>query len=155
MLIERASIITSADVDSEREYSLLTGHSLSASTTITWYIDSGASSHMTGAREMFSELSQRETDVEVVLRDDSAVRAVGRGTITFQRESMSPMVLRDVLYVPGMKKNLVSISMIEDRGLGVSFLDGHVHVFPNTTRPSTSFYIGVICEKPYRLLFQP
>ena len=46
---ERASIITSADVDSEREYSLLTGHSLSASTTSTWYIDSGASSHMTGA----------------------------------------------------------------------------------------------------------
>ena len=54
---ERASIMTSADVDSEREYSLLTGHSLSAFTTNTWYIDSGASSHMTGAREMFSELS--------------------------------------------------------------------------------------------------
>ena len=53
---------------------------------------------MTGAREMFYELSQTETDVEVVLGDDSAVRAVGRGTITFQRESMSPMVLRDVLY---------------------------------------------------------
>ena len=48
--------------------------------------------------------------MEVVLGDDSAVRAVGRGTITFQRESMSPMVLRDVLYVPSLKKNLVSVS---------------------------------------------
>ena len=121
----------------------MTDHSYSASASSTWYIDSGASSHMTCAREMFPELSQTETDVEVVLGDDSAVRAVGRGTITFQRESMSPMVLRDVLYVPGLKKKLVSVSMIEDQGLGVSFLNGHVHMFPKTTRPSASVAIGV------------
>ena len=54
---ERAPIITSVDVDIEREYSLLRGHSLGASTINTWYIDSGALSHMIGAREMFSELS--------------------------------------------------------------------------------------------------
>ena len=46
---ERASIITSADVDREREFSLLTDHSYSASTSSTWYIDNRASSHMTGA----------------------------------------------------------------------------------------------------------
>ena len=62
-------------------------------------------------------------DVEVVLGDDTVVRAVGRGAIIFQRESMSPMTLRDVLFVPGMKKNLISVYMIEDRGFGVSFLD--------------------------------
>ena len=104
---------------------------------------------MTSAREMFFELSQTETDVEVVLGDDSAVRVVGRGTITFQRESMSPMVLKDVLYVPGLKKNLVSISMIEDQGLGVSFLDGHVHMFPKTAGPSALVAIGARCAKLY------
>ena len=104
---------------------------------------------------MFSKLSQAETDVEVVLGDDTVVRAVGCGTITFQRESMSPMILRDVLYVPGLKKNLVSVSMIEYRGLGVSFLDGHVRVFPKTAGPSASYTIGVRCGKLYKLLFQP
>ena len=54
---ERASILTNADVDRQREFSCVTDHSYSASTSSTWYIDSGASSHMTGAREMFSELS--------------------------------------------------------------------------------------------------
>ena len=44
---------------------------------------------------------------------------------------MVPMILRDVLYVPRMK-NLNSVSMIEDQDLGVSFLDGHVRVFPTT-----------------------
>ena len=61
----------------------MTGHSYSASTSSTWYIDRGASSHMTGAREIFSELSQIETDVEVMLGDDSAVRVVGNGSINF------------------------------------------------------------------------
>ena len=56
--------------------------------------------------------------MEVVLGVDSVVIAVGRGTITFWRESMSPMVLRDVLYVPGLKKNLVSVSVIKDQSLG-------------------------------------
>ena len=65
------------------------------------------------------------------------------------------MVLRDVLYVPELKKNLVSVSIIEDRGLGVSFLDGHVCVFPKSVGPSASFSIGVRCRKLYRLLFQP
>ena len=65
---------------------------------------------------------------------------------------MSPMVLWDVLYVPGLKKNLVSVSMIEDQGLGVS-LDGHVHMFPKTTGPSASVTIGARCGKLYRLLF--
>ena len=93
--------------------------------------------------------------MEVVLGDDSVVSAVGCGTFTFQRESMSPMVLRDVLYVPRLKKNLVSVSMIEDQGLGVSFLDGHVHMFPKTAGPSASVSIGVRCGKLYRPLFQP
>ena len=102
---------------------------------------------------MFSNLSKAGIDVEVVLGDATVVRVVERGTITFQRESMSPMTLRDVLFVPGMKKNLILVSMIEDKGLGVSFLDGHVGVFPNTIVPSTYFTIGFKCGKLYKLLF--
>ena len=44
--------------------------------------------------------------------------------------------------------------MIEDLGLGVSLLDGHVHMFPKIARPSASVTIRVRCGKMYRLLFQ-
>ena len=81
--------------------------------------------------------------MEVVLGDDTVVRAVGRGTVCFERESMQPMFLRDVLYVPGLKKNLVSVSMIEDRGFGVYALDGKVHVFPKSAGPFESRVIGI------------
>ena len=83
-------------------------HSLSASATFsTWYIDSGASSHMTGVRNMFTNKSETDLELDVVLGDDTPVIAVRRGTDRFDRESMEPMLLRDVLNVHGMKKNLV------------------------------------------------
>ena len=83
------------------------------------------------------------------------VRVVGHGIVCFDRESMQPMFLRDVLYVLGMKKNLISVFTIEDRGIGVYFLDGKVHIFPQAEGPFASYVIGVRCGKLYKLLFQP
>jgi hypothetical protein len=34
--------------------------------------------------------------------------------------------MKDVLYVPGLKKNLLSISALEKKGFRVSFIDGEV-----------------------------
>ena len=68
---------------------------------------------------------------------------------------MSPMVLRDVLYVLGPKKNLVSVYMIEDQGIRVSFLDGHVDMFPKAMGPFDSVSIRASCKKLHRLLFLP
>ena len=65
------------------------------------------------------------------------------------------MFLRDVLFVPELKKNLVSVSMIEDRGFGVYVLDGKVHIFPKSAGRFDSLVIGVRSGKLYKLLFQP
>ena len=154
--VERSSSITSRDFENHMEHSMIVEHSLSATTTSsTWYIDSGASNHMTGDRDMFTEMSESYLELEVVLGDDIVVRAVGRGTARFDRESMHPLYLRDVLYVLGLKKNLVSVSMIEDRGFGVYVLDGKVHIFPKAAGPSYSRVIGVRCGKMYKLLLGP
>ena len=53
-------------------------------------IDSGASSHMTGARDMFTKMTKTRLDLEVVLGDDTIVRVVGRGTINFRGSPWSP-----------------------------------------------------------------
>jgi hypothetical protein len=49
---------------------------------------------------------------------------VGIGTINFQRELGKPFQLKDVMHVLGLKKNLVSVTMLEDRGYDVVFSDG-------------------------------
>ena len=48
------------------------------------------------------------------------------GTITFQRASGKLFHLKDVVDVPGLKKNLISVAMLEDRGYDVVFSEGKV-----------------------------
>ena len=47
------------------------------------------------------------------------------GTVTFQREFGSPLRLADVLYVLVLRKNLVSIAVLEYHGYEVMFIKGN------------------------------
>jgi hypothetical protein len=107
----------------DREFSLIVCLSSRNTTSDTWYIDSGASHHMTKVCEHLTDIT-RCGDVEVVLGDDREVKVAGCGTVSFQRESLSPMTLIEVLYVSGLKKNLVLVYTIEDKGYEVLFHDG-------------------------------
>jgi hypothetical protein len=95
-----------------------------------WYIDSGVSSHMTGLREHFYDLKDTEVRIEISLGDDRVVRVAGIGIVTFRRDSLPPISFMDVLYVPGMKKNLILVSTLQDRGLEVTFRGTEVLIHP-------------------------
>ena len=53
--------------------------------------------------------------------DDGKYCVSVEGTIVFQREHGGPLTLSDVKYVPGLKRNLVSVAMLEDKGYDVVF----------------------------------
>ena len=136
----------------EREFAF---PSTSRASSSIWYVDSGASRHMTGVHEYFSELSESGTDIEVVLRDDNIVRAVGVGTLTFDRKPKPPLKVWDVQYVPGMRKNLISISALEDRGYEILFRRGKVLIYPRGAPADSARVIGVRHAKVYKFAFQP
>jgi len=50
------------------------------------------------------------------------------GTVSFQREHGALITLTDVKYVPGLKKNLESITMLEEKGYDVVFSKGKVWI---------------------------
>ena len=50
----------------------------------------------------------------------------GVGNSAFQLDSDIPLQLSEVLYVPGMKRNLVSVSTLKDKGYKVTFSEGKV-----------------------------
>ena len=108
---------------------------------------------MTRVREVFSEIIERDIDVEVELGDDMVVRAIGRGTVAFQRESQPLLRFRNVYYVPRLKKNLISVSTIEDRGLEVLFRDGSVYILTRGANFATAKAIGTRIGKLYKLDF--
>jgi hypothetical protein len=80
-------------------------------------------------------------DLVIEMGNNAKCREAGHGTITFQKESEKPLMVRDVLNVPSMTKNLISISALEDRGYVVSFLNERVYIRPKDSK--TTKMIGV------------
>jgi hypothetical protein len=52
------------------------------------------------------------------------------GKSTYKLDSGTPMKMKDVLYVPGLTKNLLSISALDKKGFRVAFIDGEVLMWP-------------------------
>jgi hypothetical protein len=136
----------------ENEFSSIACLSSSTS-SIAWYVDSGASSHMTRVQEYFYSLQEEEMDLLIEMGNNAKCRAACLGAVTFQRESGKPLMVKDVLYVPCMKKNMISVSGLEGRGYVVSFQDGRVYIRPKDSKVAK--VIGVRYEKLYRLKFEP
>jgi hypothetical protein len=93
-----------------------------------WYLDSGASFHMMRDKESFIDLEEKDLRIHIEMGDDGRYSATGIGTITFQRESGKPFQLKNVMHVPSLKKNLVSVAMLEDRGYDVVFSSGKAYL---------------------------
>eukprot|EP00253_Pinus_taeda_P015469 PITA_15469 len=75
-----------------------------------WLIDSGASRHFTGYKEALYDLIEKETNLEIVLGDNTKYPMKGVENVTLQLNQGNTIHLQDVLYVPYLKKNLVSVS---------------------------------------------
>jgi hypothetical protein len=68
--------------------------------------------------------------MEISLGDDTIVKVARRGTMTFQRDTMPPISFKDMLFVLALKKNLISVSTLQDMVLEVSFRGTKVLIHP-------------------------
>jgi len=88
-----------------------------------WYLDSGASNHMTGSKAVFSELDGNVTDT-VKFGDGSRVAIRGRGTIIFRCQNGEHRALVDVYYIPQLHSSIISIGQLDERSNEVLIKDG-------------------------------
>ncbi|CAD6268843.1 unnamed protein product [Miscanthus lutarioriparius] len=80
-----------------------------------WYLDNGASNHMSIDRQKFRDLNLA-INGKVRFGDDSTVDIFGRGTIVFQGKGGDQWVLSDVYYIPKLRSNLVSLGQLTESG---------------------------------------
>lgn len=73
-----------------------------------WYLDNGASNHMTGKYSYFSELNKRITG-RVRFGDGSCVRIEGKGSILFEGKNGEQKVMKDIYYIPSLRSNVISL----------------------------------------------
>jgi hypothetical protein len=115
-ILEENDLIRSKDPkgESDNEPNILIS-SLSGTATHgsdTWIIESGASKHMTGYRYSLPNLIKKESPHKVKLGDDYQYPIKGIGESSFKLDSRKFMKIKYFLLVPGLRKNLLSISSL-------------------------------------------
>ena len=61
-----------------------------------WYLDSGASFHMTGDKSLFNTLEEKDLKMRIEMGDGERYTVLGLGTVAFEREHGAPITLTNV-----------------------------------------------------------
>jgi hypothetical protein len=82
-----------------------------------WYVDSKASNHMISDGEWFRDAKELKTPGFVETGDDTThpIRQIGKVPLSMQDGQTK--YLKDVLHIPTMTKNLVSVCQMVEQGL--------------------------------------
>ena len=110
------------------EVSLLQGVNKQAMNKGMWYLDNGASNHMTGDRRLFQELKEVSQGT-VRFGDGSTTKIRGRGWIMLQCQDGGQMRLDNVLYVPELKANILSLGQFDEHGCRILMECGFLTIY--------------------------
>ena len=114
----------------------------------TWLIDSGCTSHMTKFLSIFSTID-RSIKPKIKLGNGDVVEAKGRGTINV-KTSRGTKTITNVLYIPELDQNLLSVAQMLRNGYEVSFTgnfcyiaDSHDLAIAKIKMEGNSFYLNL------------
>ena len=85
-----------------------------------WYVDSGASNHMTSHEEWFSYLEKPESRGVVEMGDDTPHTIEHVGEVPLRHVGQKGKLM-NMLHILTITKNLVSLGQIVDHGMQVRF----------------------------------
>ena len=106
-------------------------------------IDNGASKNMSGYKGTLSQLKQKQFSCMVELEDNSTYSIQGVGATSFQLNSGDTLHMQDILYVHGLKKNLFSISILEDKGFCVILMKNQAYLWLKNQNLETAIVFRV------------
>ncbi|KAI5342602.1 hypothetical protein L3X38_010477 [Prunus dulcis] len=96
-----------------------------------WYIDSGCSNHMIGNVDLLVDV---RTNVarKVQIPNGALVNVVGMGSLVIDT-TKGRKYIREVMYLPGLKENLLSVGQIDEHGYCLVFGAGVCKVFDDSS----------------------
>jgi hypothetical protein len=130
-------------LDEPRAHVLL-GDGSSSDTTDGWCLDTGATHHMTGRREFFTEL---DSDVRGSIKfgDASGVEIKGVGSVIFAVESSEHRLLTGVYYIPTLRNSIISLGQLDESDSRVEIKDGVMRIWDRllikVTRVTNRLYV--------------
>ena len=88
-----------------------------------WIIDSGASWHITGNKDILEVSTIKKKEVQVEITDGSILTSqlMGNAELTLTNSPNTKLILQNVLYIPQASANLISVKDLCRRGMTVTF----------------------------------
>ncbi|RVW66870.1 hypothetical protein CK203_064250 [Vitis vinifera] len=113
---------TSAAVDYCQEEQLFAATCFAnKSTSESWLVDSGCTNHMTNNQDLFRELD-RTTISKVRIGNGEYIPVKGKGTVAIESQTGLKLIY-DVLFVPDIDQNLLSVGQLVEKEFKVYFED--------------------------------
>jgi hypothetical protein len=112
-----------------------------------WYLDSGDTNYMFGARSTFSNLG---TNIKgtVSFGDGSVAKIEGRMTILFADKDGSHRPFTGVYFIPRLTSNIISLGQLDEAGSNIhihhgllNIHDGNCHLVAKVSRTLSQLYI--------------
>ena len=98
---------------------------------------------MTGFKDSISNVKKERFHTTVELGDNGTYAIEGIGSTSLKLDSGWSLHLEEILYVHGLKKNLLSVGVLEEKGYTVAFTHGKAIMWPPNGDMSLAMEIGV------------
>ena len=106
---------------------LLRGTEGASSAPALWYLDTRATNHMSGCRKFFCELVESTTGF-IKFGDNSRIRIEGKGEILINQKNGEILRLCNVLSVPQLTANVLSLGRLDEEGCRMTMEGGKLTV---------------------------
>ncbi|GAU36409.1 hypothetical protein TSUD_38770 [Trifolium subterraneum] len=93
-----------------------------------WFLDTGCSNHMTSHKEWLIDINPSKKS-KIRFADDRTLQVEGMGKMVITRDDGKNVIMEDVLYVPGIKSNLLSIGQLIQKGFEVKMKNNSLSLF--------------------------
>ena len=92
-----------------------------------WILDSGCTFHMCPFKTYFFDYHDLDRE-KVMMGNNVVCKVIGMGNVSLRLHDGTIWELREVIYVPDLKRNLISLGLIDQNGFNIKFESGRLMI---------------------------
>ncbi|KAM3216831.1 hypothetical protein P3L10_026272 [Capsicum annuum] len=87
-----------------------------------WWMDSGATHHVCANKELFAAFAPAQGEEKIYMDNSAIAKVEGIRKVCLKMTSGKVLTLNNVLYVPKLRKNLISVLLLDKNGFKCVFV---------------------------------